>query len=375
MSTENPQTIKEGRVNPRVLMIGPGLEGGGAEKRFSLMAKYAFGGTAHTFVVNDHRVNAGLEIGTIKWLALKVRYFMLIRRVRAFLCAEPAVIAAGFGCFPNLILGLASRFLSRCPRLVFFEITRPESASRIVGTSRIVTALQRAIYPKADAVVCNSIDGASECVRYFGIDAERVKIVPNLIEIDTVITAASQPLSWTRPRDRIVAVYHGRLVKSKRTDLIIGALGDIPKPQRPFLLIVGTGPEEDRLRQIVGETGLTSDVLFTGWTQNPYHWIAQADLYLFASEYEGFSNSVLEAMALGLPVLTSVWGSDAVDLERRGAVGIIDPTKTSETARKIVELAVNSEAQVTLGKRGKAIALEHDYHSSLESYESVLRGR
>jgi glycosyltransferase involved in cell wall biosynthesis len=303
-----------------------------------------------------------------------MRYLELMLRIRSLLRTGSFGAVAGFGCFPNLIVVLAASSLIRRPRVVLFEITRPEQAARVARMASLVRMLQRLCYPRADQVVCNSIDGAAECERYLGVEGARTAVVPCLLDIERIAQQSADDPEWTPPAGRAVAAYHGRLVGSKRVDLLLRAIEAIPRERRPVLLVIGSGPEEAGLRSWVERHGLEEDVAFVGWSNRPVALLRSASLYLFASEYEGFSNSVLEALALGLPVFTSDWGADARALAARGAVRLISPEDCKETAETISSALADPEGLRQLGIRGRAACEWHEVRAALPKYEELIAG-
>ena len=95
----------------------------------------------------------------------------------------------------------------------------------------------------------------------------------------------------------------GRLVDSKRFDLLIRAYaqGNFTLP----LVIMGEGPRLKDLEALASQLGVAERVLFAGFLINPYAVMARATVYVLCSELEGFPNSLLEAMGIGLPVIAT----------------------------------------------------------------------
>jgi glycosyltransferase involved in cell wall biosynthesis len=122
---------------------------------------------------------------------------------------------------------------------------------------------------------------------------------------------AVRKLAWT-----------GRLSRQKGLDVLLHALAAARAGGREFVLeLIGTGPEEENLRKLTAELGLGACVTFAGRvpvSEVRAH-LAAADAFVFPSRYEGMSNSVLEAMEAGLPVvLTHCGGIDTYVDARTG---------------------------------------------------------
>lgn len=102
------------------------------------------------------------------------------------------------------------------------------------------------------------------------------------------------------PVDASIAVAVGRFAELKRFDLAIGAIARLPESWH--LVLVGDGPEWDRLKQMVRALGLQPRVTFVGLVPDPERYLQVADVYVLSSESEAFGQVLLEAMACGLPV-------------------------------------------------------------------------
>lgn len=117
------------------------------------------------------------------------------------------------------------------------------------------------------------------------------------------------------------AVFTGRLHHQKQVDLLIRAWPIVTKSVKGRLVILGDGPLEQELHSLRDELGLTpNDVEFRGRLENPANSLRQSDLFLLPSRAEGMSNSLLEAMATGLPCIVSAIGGnvDLIDHEVSG---------------------------------------------------------
>lgn len=149
---------------------------------------------------------------------------------------------------------------------------------------------------RADAVVCISETVKTHLAEVYG-RTERVEVIRLGVEIDK----ARSLVHGERRLQRFIVV--GRLIADKRVDLIIAALAGIREPWH--LVIAGEGPERWRLEQMVDRLRLRARVQFIGSVADVRAHLLQADVCLFASRTEGQGLAVLEAAAVGLPVIVS----------------------------------------------------------------------
>jgi glycosyltransferase involved in cell wall biosynthesis len=144
-----------------------------------------------------------------------------------------------------------------------------------------------------------------------------------------------------------------------------------------FLEIAGTGPEEAALRTQITALGLANQVRLHGWRENVRHLMQRWDIYVQPSIAEGFGISVLEAMAVGLPVIASRTGGlpELVDDGRTGI--LIEPGAAQALADAIASLASDEETRRRLGAAGRErvareFTVEHEVSSIAAVYERLL---
>ena len=133
---------------------------------------------------------------------------------------------------------------------------------------------------------------AKMVVIYNPMDVERVRRLAD---------AGENP--FADPGPHLVAV--GRLWKQKGFDVLLDSLALIRNSLAAKLTIVGEGPLELELKAQSERLGLSGAVRFVGFQPNPYAYLKHADLFVLSSRYEGLPNVVLEALALGKPVVAT----------------------------------------------------------------------
>ena len=149
-------------------------------------------------------------------------------------------------------------------------------------------------YRRAQVVVCQTADAVKSFPA--GIRKKSV-VIPNPLEPEEA------PYTGEREK-RIVAV--GRLNAQKNHKLLLRAFASFAKSRTDYILeLYGQGELEPQLRTLAKELGIDSCVIFKGFSSHVLADIRTAAMYVLSSDYEGISNSMLEAMALGLPVIAT----------------------------------------------------------------------
>ena len=155
--------------------------------------------------------------------------------------------------------------------------------------------------------VCVSTGVAKFSASEAGLARDGLVVIPNGIDCDSV--AATQPIDLADlglPPGRRVITFVGRLEPQKGLPwLLETAVGWLPNVPGHDLLLVGAGPQETSLRDLIGQLGISDRVHLAGWRADVLEILRASDMLVLPSLWEGMPNVVLQAMALGLPVLAT----------------------------------------------------------------------
>jgi glycosyltransferase involved in cell wall biosynthesis len=168
----------------------------------------------------------------------------------------------------------------------------------------------RRYYRRFDRVICQSQAMRDDLVAHFRVSPGQTTVINNPLDLERITRTATEPLPPDAPQVQrglpapapVHLVTAGRLVLQKGFDLMIEAIA-MAHNTRLHLTVLGDGPERARLEALTHARGLSSRVRFAGFQANPYAYFARADGFVLSSQYEGFPNVVLEALACGTPVI------------------------------------------------------------------------
>ncbi len=167
--------------------------------------------------------------------------------------------------------------------------------------------LDQRLIRRTDRLIGNSV-AVAEFYKSIGYPADRVTVIPNGIEVPepTPFDRDALLAEFDIPRGSPVIGFVGRLAKQKRADDLVYAMAlvAILRPE-PHLLLVGDGPERDKLMKFARDIEVDRQTRFTGHRSDATKLLRLMDLFWIASDFEGQSNSIMEAMAAGLPVIAS----------------------------------------------------------------------
>jgi L-malate glycosyltransferase len=290
---------------------------------------HVLGGTGRvnrTAVADLRRIFAGRRFDLVSVHGYRASAYLALARLPAgtpVLKTEHGRIEAGRG-------GLAERLKARLYRAIENRAVRRLGARCVYVTRE----LQRQCAAEHR--------GLPGLVIYNGIDA------PN--KADT-----HRPPEYREPLNLVMV---GRLEHVKAADLAIQALADPAMPAQAFLHLVGSGPELDALRALAQRLGVAARVGFHGFRANAFDYIAHADVLLLPSRHEGLPYTLLEAMALGTPVIAArVGGLEEVLTPRRDAL-VIEPGSPAALARAVAELASDAALRAALTAAGARLVAE-----------------
>lgn len=190
---------------------------------------------------------------------------------------------------------------------------------------RYVMAAERAMYgaPELKAVICNADMVKQEIIQRFGVASEKIHVIYNAINTTqfvpadaTVRAALRQKLSL--PQHACVMIYVGSGFERKGLAAAIRAVASTDR----YLLVVGKDKSEKRYRALAAELGCAERIRFVGMQSDTLPWYQAADGLLLPTLYDPFPNVILEAMACGLPVITSTTCGGA-EFIRQGQNGYV----------------------------------------------------
>lgn len=197
---------------------------------------------------------------------------------------------------PNYI-NIVAKFFGMKSRIIISERAMP-SFQHISGIQgKINRFLIKRLYPKADLIIANSKGNTQDLIENF--NCKRVETINNPIDLDKIEELSSQKVEFRD--DLFTFITIGRLDKGKNHKLLINAMQNIEAK----LYIIGDGELKYELENHIKSLNLENKVLLLGKQINPYMFLKQADCFLFSSNYEGFPNVILEALACKIPIIST----------------------------------------------------------------------
>ncbi len=306
----------------RFLFVINSMEGGGAERVMSILldhfAKASIDGSSGVF--------AGAELHLALLDQFEEKYTL------------PATITKhtldSGGSFAKSVLKTADLVSELSPDLTFSFLTRSNCACvltalayghKCVISERVNTTshfgagigallnrtLVRFLYPQADKILAPSEGVREDLVDNYAVAPDRLSVIHNPYELDAIRAAGAEDVKFSaNGQPYIVSV--GRLNANKNFPLLLKAYAE--SNPGADLVILGEGPEREKLSILTQELGVGDRVHLPGFVDNPYPIVAGALAYICPSNAEGFPNALAEAMVLGRPVISTDCPSGPAEL-------------------------------------------------------------
>lgn len=160
----------------------------------------------------------------------------------------------------------------------------------------------KSLYKKSEAVISNSNGNANDLISNFKVPSDKMYVIHNPIDLDKISDINPKEDFFDATKFNIITI--GRLDIGKNHKMIINAINKLNNTNI-HLYIIGSGPMQRELEDLVEKLNLKNQVFLLGYQANPYGYLKSANLFAFGSNHEGFPNVLLEAMACNIPIIST----------------------------------------------------------------------
>lgn len=281
------------------------------------------------------------------------------------------------------------RYIRRCLKgeqfdtCVIYSDVAAETAIRAVAADRYLMYYHHGAmrhvyhdgiaYRRCEKIIAVSENQANELKRFVPSVADKVTAIHNLTDVDGIRKKAEQPTEEVFDPQRFHIVTVGRVSHEKGMDIAVQVCAKLVESGRKNICwwIVGDGPAMQEVRALVTDLGVDPYMKLVGMKGNPYPYIRQADLYVQPSRFEGYPMTLLEALVIGQPVI-STNNNGAKEIIEVNYNGLLCTVNADELTRLIDEVLKKPDKRDELRKN--VIKTDFGFRNSqyIERLEKLL---
>lgn len=242
----------------------------------------------------------------------------------------------------NVVAGIAGRIAGGDTKIIVRESNAPVSTPKLTPRSWLTFKLAPLSYRLSHGVIAVSQGVAEELVRMDAAIKPRLHVVPTPVISEEVLALAEEPVDhpWFHDQGRPVIVSAGRLARHKGFSSLFRAFARLRDRVDARLVVLGEGDYRDILEAERDSLGLHDEIDLIGFQKNPFRYMARADLFVLASEYEGLPNVLVQAMALGAPIVSTDCKAGPAEILCHGKYGRLVPVGDIERLATAMEEAL-----------------------------------
>jgi glycosyltransferase involved in cell wall biosynthesis len=235
---------------------------------------------------------------------------------------------------------------------------------------RVSMGLSKLVYNRATGIICVSNSIADDIRSNVDVDEDKIHVIPNPFDIESIRDRSEEPVAhpWLND-DSDVILSAGRLEPVKDFELLIDSFDRVHREHPSTkLIILGEGSTRENLEATIRSNGLTDVVDLPGYVDNPYKYMRNARLFVLSSRREALPSVLIEALAVGCPVVATDRGG-AREILDCGTYGTLVEATESELSESIVSELSRTPDTSLLKERAEYYATAN----VIEMYTSLIR--
>ena len=348
-------------MKKKILILIPSLEfGGGAERFVSLIATrlsknfqitvLTFFDPPNLYAFKGKYLSLKETIALRKsiYRSFKIYEFIRLFRLYKHICLYSPDIILSFTDFANFPI-IITKFLFRIKIPLIITIRcNPKIVYK--KSNQHANFLIKRLYNSnlVDKIVLVSNELQDIMEEDYQIRKDKMITLYNGIEIEKIREKKDKVVLDYKEffkKNTIKFITVGRLHDDKGHEYLIDAFCEVRKEIKSSkLIIIGDGPLKHKLETIIKKKGLENEILLLGLKKNPFKYLVKSDIFVLSSKNEGFPNVLIEALACGLPIISTNCKTGPYEILDRGTYGLLVNVMDSENmAEKMIYLAKNKE--------------------------------
>jgi glycosyltransferase involved in cell wall biosynthesis len=371
----------------KILFIIPSLSGGGAERTIINLIKH----------IDRNMFVPSLYLFTKKGVFLEqipddvsLYYFTDKKKKKNIIDIFRLAVHLAFKIFPklkpdivigtlvdaNLIAVIAQKISFIKPAVIITEQNYCSLRQKSDRFSSIKNFLIKRFYNYAHMIISVARGVATDLKDTYNVPADKTIVIYNSIDLESIEKLLKEHIdNFPFLKQSIpVIISCGRLMEQKNYALLLKAFAKVRETIESKLVILGEGEEKYSLVKIADDLNIADDVFFLGFKQNPFKYMAHADVFVLSSLYEGFGNVIIEAMASGVPVISTQAPTGPEEIITNGIDGILVPVNDVKALADSIQSVLTSDTlKKQLTKAGTKRAQDFSVQKMVNQYENVFK--
>jgi glycosyltransferase involved in cell wall biosynthesis len=227
------------------------------------------------------------------------------------------------------------------------------------------------VYAYADEFI--AISGSiADALTSLGLPPQHVHTIRNPAFTPAILKRAEEPVDhpWFAMKNAPIIIGVGRLTLTKSFHVLVDAFAKIRARKCCRLVILGEGDAREPLQSQVESLGIESEVWMPGFVDNPFKYVARSDVFVLSSTDEPFGNVIVEALAVGTPVVSTRCSGGPKEILENGRWGDLVPVGDSSAMAIAIER--NLDTPLRRANDLKLYAQAFDYRMVAKEYMAVL---
>lgn len=400
--TVNKSFIMNNHNQKNILFVIDSLGGGGAERIISYLAnhldrnKFKISLCLSLGSVIDYNISEDVRICLLQRSCSNIQHSFIGKILSFFYKSHLGTFIFSSRAFkdiiekerPHLIVSfLPNSNIITLLTKILFKTTIPICCSDRNNVSLEIKRLpyptlrrifSKTIYKKADMYIAISEGVKENLIRNFKFPEKKIVTIYNGVNRDYVEAQSHEPLEGkikdilsNKEIYKIITV--GRLTAQKNHECLLKAFRQVTRTLNCHLFILGEGEKREDIETLSSHLHINNEVHFLGWEKNPFKYMKLCDLFVLTSLWEGFGNVLIEAMALGLPIISTNCPFGPSEILDNGKYGILVPSDNPDAlSEAIVRVLINKGLRKDLSRKSQQRASEFSMEKMLNAYESLF---
>lgn len=336
------------RKGSHVALFMPSLSGGGAERMMVNLANAFVSRGVKTDLVlvknvgpYQGEVTSGVNIVNLDASRIIASLPGLVRYLRS---SRPKALLSTLDT-TNVLASWACKWIDVPPKLVLRQDTTISIKGKRLSDPKvkIEPILARWFYPWSDKIIAISSECKEDLVKKVGLSDNKIRVIYNPVVTEDLKEKSEYSVDheWFETSDVPVILGVGRLEVQKDFKTLIRSFYKLLDSYRARLVILGEGSERAELEELAYSLGISDCVQLPGFVDNPFKYMARADVFVLSSAWEGLGNVLIEAMATGCPVVSTDCRSGPREILADGQYGPLVPVGNEQKLADAIARRIN----------------------------------